>query len=31
MGVRFSLHTVHEREQVEQLIACQPSEPGIPV
>lgn len=31
MGVRFSLHTVHEREQVQQLIACQPSEPGITV
>jgi hypothetical protein len=31
MGVRFSIQTAHEREQVQQLIACQPSEPGITV
>jgi len=31
MGVRFSMQTAHEREQVQQLIACQPSEPGITV
>jgi len=31
MGVRFSIHTAHEREQVQQLIACQPTEPGITV
>jgi hypothetical protein len=31
MGVRFSIATVAEREQVQQLIACQSSEPGIHV
>jgi CheY-like chemotaxis protein len=29
MGVRFSIATMAEREQVQQLIACQTSEPGI--
>ena len=31
MGVRFSIGTMAEREQVQQLIACQSSEPGIHV
>ena len=31
MGVRFSIGTIAEREQVQQLIACQSSEPGIHV
>jgi DNA-binding NarL/FixJ family response regulator len=31
MGVRFSLNNANERAQVEQLIACQGSEPGIPL
>lgn len=29
MGVAFSLTTAEEREQVRQLIACQPKEPGV--
>jgi CheY-like chemotaxis protein len=31
MGVRFSIGTMAEREQVQELIACQSSEPGIHV
>jgi len=31
MGVRFSIATLAEREQVQQLMACQSSEPGIHV
>jgi CheY-like chemotaxis protein len=31
MGVRFSLNSANERAQVEQLIACQGTEPGIPL
>ena len=31
MGVQFSIGTMAEREQVQQLIACQSSEPGIHV
>ena len=29
MGVQFSLNTADEREQVKQLIACQPTEDSL--
>jgi hypothetical protein len=29
MGVSFNITTAEEREQVRQLIACQPKEPGV--
>lgn len=31
MGVSFTLQTAEQRDQVQQLIACQPAEPGLPV